>query len=189
MMNEAWRRRERDRLIAVRLAVDVELLSRWSGEIDRRLRALLENAAARTIGIYWPHRGEFDPRPLAAQLIENGRLAALPAVIARDAPLEYRLWRPEMAMSPGPYGIAIPEGRQVVTPDLLIVPMVGFDSQNYRLGYGGGYFDRTLAAADPRPMTIGVGFELSRLATIFPAPHDVPMDIIVTEAGLQEKRS
>ena len=65
--------------------------------------------------------------------------------------------------------------------------MVGFDAANYRLGYGGGYFDRTLAALSPRPIAIGLGFELSRLATIFPQPHDIPLDLIVTEAGPQRR--
>ncbi len=66
----------------------------------------------------------------------------------------------------------------------MLIPLVGFDAQGYRLGYGGGYFDRTLAALSPRPRTIGVGFELGRLATIDPQPHDIPFDIIVTEAGI-----
>jgi 5-formyltetrahydrofolate cyclo-ligase len=88
-------------------------------------------------------------------------------------------------MTPGVYDIPVPAMRDVVVPAVLLVPVVGFDRTNYRLGYGGGYYDRTLAAADPRPMAIGVGFELSRLNTIHPQPHDIPLDAVVTEAGTQ----
>jgi 5-formyltetrahydrofolate cyclo-ligase len=73
-----------------------------------------------------------------------------------------------------------------VVPTALLIPLVGFDGQGHRLGYGGGFFDRTLAAWKPRPLAIGVGFELGRLATITPAPHDQPMDLIITEAGVFE---
>ena len=71
-----------------------------------------------------------------------------------------------------------------VTPDAVLVPLVGFDSGGYRLGYGGGFFDRTLASMEKHPVTIGVGFELCRLESIFPQPHDIPMDFVVTEAGI-----
>jgi 5,10-methenyltetrahydrofolate synthetase len=75
-------------------------------------------------------------------------------------------------------------GTQAVTPGALLIPPIGFDAQGYRLGYGGGYFDRTLASLDPQPLKIGVAFELSRIETIRPQPHDIPMDFIVTEAGI-----
>ena len=71
-----------------------------------------------------------------------------------------------------------------MAPDLLIAPLVGFDGAGYRLGYGGGYYDRTLAARSPRPRVIGAGFTLSRLDTIHPQPHDIPMSLVVTEDGV-----
>jgi len=71
-----------------------------------------------------------------------------------------------------------------VIPDALLIPMVGFDARGYRLGHGGGYFDRTLAALAPPPLKIGIAFELSRMATIRPQDHDIPMDFVVTEAGI-----
>jgi len=74
-----------------------------------------------------------------------------------------------------------------VLPDLVLMPVVGFDPANFRLGYGGGYFDRTLAALSPRPRSIGIGFELSRLPTVHPQPHDLAMDVIVTEASVRER--
>jgi 5-formyltetrahydrofolate cyclo-ligase len=90
-------------------------------------------------------------------------------------------------MTPGVYDIPVPAERKIVTPSVLLVPLVGFDAANYRLGYGGGYYDRTLASMMPRPSTIGLGFELSRLETIYAQPHDVPLDVVVTEAGVKRR--
>ena len=87
-------------------------------------------------------------------------------------------------MRSGPLGIPTPQDSDVVIPKAAIVPLNGFDLQSYRLGYGGGYFDRTLAALEFRPLTLGVGFEIGRLSTIYPQAHDIPMDFIVTEAGI-----
>ena len=87
-------------------------------------------------------------------------------------------------MTKGVFDLPVPDGTEVVRPEVLLIPPVGFDAQGYRLGYGGGYFDRTLAALSPQPLKIAVGFELSRIATIHPQPHDVPMDFVVTEAGI-----
>ena len=86
-----------------------------------------------------------------------------------------------MKMSRGVWNIPVPGERTLVQPNLLLVPLVGFDAAGYRLGYGGGYYDRTLAAMSPRPLTIGVGFAMGRLNSIYPQPHDIPMDAIVTE--------
>ena len=85
------------------------------------------------------------------------------------------------------WGIPIPEKREITLPQAVLAPLVGFDRECYRLGYGGGYFDRTLAALQPRPLAIGVGFELSQLETIHPQDFDIPMDLIVTEAGLRQR--
>ncbi len=184
-----WRRQQRDRLIAARMAIGVELHRRWSDDIARRLAALLERVPGCVVGLYWPHKAEFDPRALAQGLIAQGRSVALPAIIDRRGPLEYRAWDRDAEMETGSFGIPAPKRRVAVRPDIIVTPLVGFDAANYRLGYGGGYFDRTLAALDPRPVTIGAGFELSRLATIFPEPHDIALDYIVTEAGLWQKAS
>ena len=84
-------------------------------------------------------------------------------------------------------GIPYPARGELVVPRSLVIPLLGFDRANYRLGYGSGYYDLTLATALPRPAAIGVGFELSRLETVYPQPHDIPMDLIVTELGLQRR--
>jgi 5-formyltetrahydrofolate cyclo-ligase len=183
-----WRRAERQRLIALRLALPPEQRRHQDAAIERRLEEVLGRLPGQSIGIYWPVRGEFDPIPLAERLITRGRAVALPAITGRQSPLEYRRWRKDAEMEPGPHDIPAPRSREIVQPEILIVPLVGFDAANYRLGYGGGYFDRTLAAASPLPATLGVGLEATRLATIFPQPHDVALDVIVTEAELQERR-
>jgi 5,10-methenyltetrahydrofolate synthetase len=105
--------------------------------------------------------------------------------MTKAGPLEFRKWWPGAPMTPGVYDIPVPDGTELVVPDAAIVPMNGFDEQGYRLGYGGGYFDRTLAACTPRPLAIGVSFELARLPTIHPQPHDIAMDFIVTEFGVR----
>ena len=87
-------------------------------------------------------------------------------------------------MRPGVYDIPVPDGTEVLMPDLALVPMNGFDERGYRLGYGGGYFDRTLAACEGRVLAIGVTYEILRVATIYPQPHDIPMDFVATEAGV-----
>ena len=114
----------------------------------------------------------------------HGATLALPEVQENSAPLRFRQWWPEALMKSGAYAIPVPDNTETVTVGAIIMPMVGFDQQGYRLGYGGGYFDRTLAAIDPRPLTIGVAFEILRLDSVHPQPHDIAMDFIVTEAGI-----
>jgi len=87
-------------------------------------------------------------------------------------------------MTPGVYDIPVPDGTEVMLPDAAVVPMNGFDERGYRLGYGGGYFDRTLSALDRRVLAIGVSFEALRLPTIHPQSHDIPMDFVVTQTGI-----
>ena len=89
-----------------------------------------------------------------------------------------------MPMQTGVWNIPIPKQRDILRPDVVIVPLVGFDGSGYRLGYGGGYFDRTLASAVPRPYAIGLGYADSALQTIYPQPHDIPMNLIVTDQSI-----
>ncbi len=181
-----WRRAERARLLAARNDPGEASFARWSAAIAERLAVLVADFAPRMLGFYWPHRGEYDPMEIVTAQTERSGQAALPALTARAQPLEYRRWYPGVAMAPGKFSFGIPEPTDgpTVLPDLMLVPLLGFDGKGYRLGYGGGYFDRTLAAYPVRPRTIGVGWELGRLATIHPQPHDIPLDVIVTEAGV-----
>lgn len=183
----AWRRAERERLIAERLAIPRPARAAAEEAIAARVEALTRAAAPRLVGFYWPFRGEFDGRPLARRLIREGLRFALPVVLAKAQPLEFREWRPGIRMEHGVWNIPIPAEGPPVAPDLAWVPLVGFDSGCFRLGYGGGFYDRTLAALRPRPRAIGIGYDCQRLASIAPQPHDLPMDAIVTET-LQTER-
>ena len=136
------------------------------------------------VGLYWPFKGEFDPRFVIRQWRAAGVRAALPVVVQKNAPLEFREWWPGVPTRKGVFELPVPVDTPLLRPDMLLIPPIGFDAQCYRLGYGGGYFDRTLAAMDPTPLKIGVAFELGRIATIHPQPHDIPMDLIVTETGV-----
>jgi 5-formyltetrahydrofolate cyclo-ligase len=182
-----WRREQRATLLARRLAMPRDTRSKHAAAIERYLQGLLARTAPQTIGFYLPFKGEFDARPLVRALLEKGWTAGLPAVVDKKGPLEFRAWQPRIDMVPGVYDIPVPKARNLVTPSMLLVPVVGFDAENYRLGYGGGYYDRTLAAMQPRPTTLGIGFELSRLKTIYPQEHDVPLDVIITEAGVKRR--
>jgi 5-formyltetrahydrofolate cyclo-ligase len=181
----AWRKAERQRLLALRTGTAPAERREWGQKIEAALRAVLHERPGITLGVYWPFQAEFDPRPLIDWLISAGSAVALPVVVDKKGPLEYRAWRPGEKLVDGVWNIPIPEKRQIVTPQAVLAPLVGFDRDCYRLGYGGGYFDRTLAALAPRPWAIGVGFELSQLETIYPQDFDIPMDLIITEAGAQ----
>jgi 5-formyltetrahydrofolate cyclo-ligase len=178
---KVWRRSERQRLLALRTSVLPAERRRLGEEIEAKLRILLSERPGASFGVYWPFQAEFDPRPLIDWAIARGSAVALPTVVDKEGPLEYRLWRPGEPLTDGVWNIPVPEKRELVVPQAVLAPLVGFDRQCYRLGYGGGYFDRTLAALLPRPLAIGVGFELSEIETIYPQPFDMPMDIIVTE--------
>lgn len=135
------------------------------------------------VGFYWPIKGEPDLRHLMRDLIDRGATAALPVVVEKARPVEFWAWQPRVRMVRGAWNIPQPASREPIRPSALLVPLLGF-AGFYRLGYGAGYYDRTLAALDPKPWTIGVGLELGRLETIYPQAHDIPMDAIVTEAGV-----
>ena len=114
-----WRRQTRDRLVTARMAIGGEQRRRWGGEIERRLAALLGGLAGRVVGLYWPHRAEVDPRPLADELWSQGRILALPAIVERHGALEYRAWRKDAEMERGLYDIPAPKARDVVRPDII----------------------------------------------------------------------
>jgi 5,10-methenyltetrahydrofolate synthetase len=173
----------RSRLVASREALSEAEHSAASRRLERHLEALLARLRPERIGFCWPFRAEFDCRALVTRHILRGCRAALPVVVASHSPMIFREWRPESEMVVDRYGIRIPAAGSTLQPDLVLMPVNAFDEAGYRLGYGGGYFDRTLAALDLRPVTVGVGFELARVESIEPQPHDVPLDYLVTEAG------
>jgi 5-formyltetrahydrofolate cyclo-ligase len=176
-----FRKTKRAELLARRDAATVHDRRRYSESLTAHLLATLELPPNVVLGIYWPIRGELDLRDFARRHIERGGTAALPVVVEKKAPVEFWQWQPGASLRRGFWNIPVPASRLSVTPGALLIPLVGYDHAGYRLGYGGGYYDRTLAALDPRPLCIGVGYDESVLASIRPQPHDVPMDFIVTE--------
>jgi 5-formyltetrahydrofolate cyclo-ligase len=182
----AFRSRLRREKIDARLALPAAEHALASAAIEARLDALLAGGPPQVIAFCWPLRKEFDCRPLVGRLLARGWRAAQPVVLAPAAPMVFRPWTPDTPMTVDRHGIPIPAGDDVVTPDVVLLPLVAFDDQGYRLGYGGGYFDRTLAALSPRPLAIGVGFELARVDSVRPEPHDIRLDAVVTESGGRE---
>ena len=185
-----WRRSERERLCSARRAMPIGLRNEVARELAGYLDALIEGCVGdivgRVVSGYWPIKGELDLRFWLSTLHQRGVRVALPVVETVAAPLVFREWRPGMHMERGHWNIPVPPSNTSrLWPDVLLAPLVGWAGDGWRLGYGGGYFDRTLAARTPRPFAVGVGLQAARLATIFPQPHDVAMDAIVTEEGRQ----
>jgi 5-formyltetrahydrofolate cyclo-ligase len=179
-----WRKAERERLIAARLAISAEARAAMSSHIAESLDAVIGDISGRMVSLYWPFRGEPDLRPWMTSINARGGRTALPIVVEKGQPLIFRAYVPGDRLEKGVWNIPIPAEGDAVLPDIVISPIVGIDPRNYRLGYGGGFFDRTLAAMPFKPLVIGVGYEHQRIPTIYPQPHDIPMDRIVTEAFL-----
>lgn len=141
---------------------------------------------------YWPIASEIDPRPALAALAEQGRRIALPVTVAQGQPLEFRLWTPGAPTDESHYGAHIPrpggasgrdEDGRVVVPDLMLKPLLAFTADGQRLGYGGGYYDRT-AAALPNVATLGVAYSGQQVDYLPVGPFDRPVGGVVTELGL-----
>jgi 5,10-methenyltetrahydrofolate synthetase len=184
-----WRKETRARLIDERCRLSAAEHQRKSFAIEKSLDTVLAGFPPQILSAYWPYKGEVDLRPLMKRLQAKGWITALPSVVGKRMPLEFLRWTADMEMDAGVFGILVPRIREVVRPDIIVMPCVAFDEENYRLGYGAGYFDITLVRMDPRPRSIGVGFEFTRLKTIQPLPTDIPLDLVITDAGIQKKVS
>jgi 5-formyltetrahydrofolate cyclo-ligase len=185
-----WRKLERERLRGERMLLRQDkratIAEALMLELDAYLESRLGDPAGRIISGYWPIKGEPDLRPWLISLIERGAIVALPVVVVPSAPLVFRRWTPETKMERGNWNIPVPPAEAaVLVPDIALAPLVGWDSRGYRLGYGGGYFDRTLASLSPCPHVIGIGLQSAHIGTIYPQPHDIRLSAIVTEAGVQ----
>ena len=182
-----WRKAERLRLLAERAALPVatrqSAAQAIAGHLDTLLARRFPNLNGLIISAWWPIKAELDLRFWLASLAPRGATAALPVILQPKAPLAFRPWTPEAAMERGFWNIPVPATGPEITPHITLSPLVGWDSAGYRLGYGGGYFDRTLAAVTPSPIAIGIGLTSAHLPTIFPQPHDIPMDYILCEDG------
>jgi 5,10-methenyltetrahydrofolate synthetase len=161
-------------------------------QLQQVLRIWLVGRTDAVIGAYWPIKGEFDPLPALHRWKEDGELTdrpeprriGLPVIDKVHKTLTFHAWYPGCPMEEDAYGIPKPKDTGLIVPTLLFVPCVGYGPGGYRLGYGGGFYDRTLAALQPRPFTVGLGFGPGFVPDLEPEPHDVPLDAILNDHGV-----
>ena len=157
-----------------------EILAGYAGEIPL--------SPGTAIASYWPFRDEADPRLLAAALSSAGHTILLPSIDQPDAPLTFRRWRESDAMEANSYGIFEPTASApVITPGIVFVPLLAFDAQGHRLGYGAGYYDRTLAELRKHGpiLAIGIAYAAQEESLLPRSPHDERLDMIATEKGVR----
>lgn len=169
-------------LLAHRQTIQPEVRALWNAAIGERVLAWWNANPAQVIGVYWPIRSEPDLRDTYAALTAKGAVLALPVVTNGNAPLAFVRWHPDAPMAKDAYGVMVPQdASETVTPDALLVPCVGFNTDNFRLGYGGGFYDRTLAVS-PRPLAVGIAYACCR-AEFASDPHDIALDDVITEGS------
>lgn len=178
-----FRRAERERLMERRRAIRACARVAMTSTLSSALHDLVRPRPDLRIAVYWPIRGEPDLRGWMGQAHAAGAKILLPVVVRKDAPLIFREWSPGCTMERGIWNIPIPSDGGEFTPDTVVSPLLGVDDACFRLGNGGGYYDRTLAGLDPLPRVIGVGFSDCAIRTIFPMSWDIPMDIVILADG------
>ncbi len=181
----------RKKLVAARQAL-TDRLER-SVELQKALRVWLVGRKEKSIGAYWPIKGEFDPLPALYRWTEGDsdgdmRRIGLPVADRETRSLRFRVWYPGCEMELDAYDIPKPKDTEEFAPQMLIVPCLGFGPGGVRLGYGGGFFDRTLKALPPRPVTVGVSFTHGFLPFLRSEPDDLPLDALITEDGVMWER-
>ena len=160
--------------------------------LQRVMRIWLFGRTDEVIGAYWPIKGEFDPLPALHRWKEDGELLdspqprriGLPVVDKVHKTLTFHAWYPGCPMEEDAYGIPKPKDTEIVVPTLLFVPCVGYGPGGFRLGYGGGFYDRTLATLLPKPVTVGLGYTNGWLPDMEPEPHDEPLDALLNDNGV-----
>ena len=181
--SKVQRRALRARLLAARAELTPEDRARRQQALAAQVAAWLAASPLQRLAFYWPIRDEPDLREAVAAWLaaDARRRAALP--VTEDDVLTFAPWTPQTAMAPGRFDIPEPATVERMAPQLLLIPCVGFDAERFRLGYGGGFYDRTLARLKYRPVTCGVAFDIARVDSIGPRPHDVRLDAVLTDAG------
>ena len=181
----------RTKLIKARLAL-TDRLER-AVQLQSVLRVWLVGRRENTIGAYWPIKGEFDPLPALYRWAEGApedtsRRIGLPVADRTTGQLRFHVWYPGCPMEHDAYDIPKPKDTEEFAPEVLVVPCLGFGPGGVRLGYGGGFFDRTLASLTPRPVTVGVSFTHGFLPLLRSGPLDLPLDAMLTEDGVMWER-
>jgi 5,10-methenyltetrahydrofolate synthetase len=181
----------RRRLIAAREALPDRL--ERAVELQSVLRAWLVGHKVSTIGAYWPIKGEFDPLPALYRWSEAAaeseeRIIGLPVADKASGSLQFHMWFPGCPMAPDAYDIPKPQGTPVFRPELLLLPCLGYGPGGVRMGYGGGFYGRTIAALSPRPYTVGVGYSSGFQPLLRQGPQDLAVDAMLTEDGVMWQR-
>ena len=176
MLNKTDLRRS---LMAARCTIATDLRTSCDLAIAKRVRAWLKANPVRSLGVYWPINAEPDLLALYADLSQDGISLALPVVIKMNAPLAFAAWTPGDTLVRDACGVPTPVERNLMHPEALLIPCLGFNADNFRLGYGGGFYDRTLAVK-PRPIAIGIAYSSAR-ASFCAGPHDVALDVVITD--------
>ena len=182
-----FRRALRARCVERRLAVPANECAVLSAKICDLLHTRFPQLSRMRVGFCWPVNNEPNLLPLIESWIKGskaGFAALLPVVQEAGKPLAFRAWTPESTMIADRFGIPTPGEGRFMVPEALLIPVNAFDGAGYRIGYGGGFFDRTLTSIKPPPLSIGVGFELARVDSVRPELHDVRLDAMVSEAGV-----
>ena len=182
-----WRQDQRQQLVNIRQALTASQRLAAEQQIQQRLLSLLTAIPAGIVSFYMPIHGEINCQPVIENLLNHGWRAALPKIIAKNTALQFRQWTTDSQMQPEIWQIPVPQHTAELTPDVLLIPLVGFDANLHRLGNGGGFYDRSLAAIQPKPLAIGIGLESLKLNDIQPQPHDIAMDIVVTEQAVYQQ--
>ena len=176
-----------------------KLIAQRQSMADRAERSLLLQGVLRvwlvtrketSIGGYWPIKGEFDPLPALYRWSEADaqRRIGLPVVDKTAGTLRFHVWFPGCPMEPDAYDIPKPKGTQEFHPQMLLVPCVGFGQHGVRLGYGGGFYDRTAAGLQPRPYVVGLAYSTGFVRGLKPRPNDLAVDALLTEQGVDWQR-
>ena len=191
-MTPEERKALREKLIAARQALPDRL--ELAVQLQSVLRTWLVSRRESSIGAYWPIKGEFDPLPALYRWSEGGpegspRRIGLPVADKATGELRFHVWFPGCPMELDAYDIPKPKDTDEFKPALLLVPCVGFGPGGIRLGYGGGFYDRTLSELNPRPLTIGIGYAHGFLPLLRGGPDDLPLDVMLTEEGEVWRRS
>lgn len=184
------KKRIRDVAITRRMAMPEAARQVADGQIAARLDDLLATLEIGRLAFCWPHRAEPDLRDWVADWLQRDpcHTAALPVVVAPKRPMGFRRWTPHSDMVADRYGIPHPADGPPLHPELVLLPVNAFDRRGYRIGYGGGYFDRTLAALDPPALVAGIAYHDAEVPSALPQPHDVPMQWVVTDRGIVDCR-
>jgi 5-formyltetrahydrofolate cyclo-ligase len=163
-----------------RSVIPYDLRSTTQWKVINHLRSLMADLRPTVVALYYAQNGEINLEPLAQELWRDGQTVALPRVAARGQPLVFNIWPPFGALEADLSGMAAATGPEIL-PSLMVVPMLGYSKMGDRLGYGGGYYDRTLAALRHPCRTVGVCYtELELPAEFVPAAHDRRLDYVVT---------